>query len=333
MATEAKPRLAVIGVGDYYRMLRTGIDLVFDTVVKVDRPDYGPEPGDLRKYVAGFSPDAVMILTPNRFHADHIVEMSELGIPVYVEKPLVTSAEAMQRVEESVKVNPALYCSDLYIDWAPQLFKWLGRPIPKCIEPWLENCDETSDEWRNGIAQIGAIVSVEGTLLESVGPSSSFVGREWLWDPIHGGVIWDMGYHPMALWFFVFNEPLEVLSVERTTIPSAPPNASETYGAIKMVSSSGINFNIRVGKYIETGDDRAFKIIGTKGEVSMDFTEPSRLVLNGNVDAPLGLLKGQRLDRVAHIFREWIESKPTSPFGLDAGRQCVDTMLRIRAFK
>jgi predicted dehydrogenase len=330
MANQPKPRVAVIGVGDFYRMLVPGIESAFDVVVRVDKGDFPDEPGGLRDYVGGFSPDAAMILTPNRFHADHVYEVAQLGIPTFVEKPLVTTPEAMARIEESVKLNPALYCSDFYVDvWAVQLLRWMGLPTARCMDQWLDIRYESA-EWRDGKEQLGDIVGVEATLLESVGPSSSFVGREWLWDRIHGGVLWDMAYHHLAMWFTVINEPVEVLSVQRTTIPDAPPDASETYGGVEMVSTSGIRFNLRVGKYIETGDDRAFKIIGTKGMVSMDFTEPSRLVLNGNVDAPLGQVTGQRLDYIAPVFREWVESNPITPYGLDAGRQCVETMLRIR---
>jgi len=330
MANPAKPRLAVIGVGDFYRMLSPGIDLAFETVVTVDRPDYGPEPWALRNLVASHSPDAVMILTPNRFHAEHVAEMAPLGIPTFVEKPLVTTPEDLKRIEESLQVNPALYCSDFYVEvWSAQLFKWLRRPTAKCLDRWLD-IREDADEWKLGKDQIGDIVSVEATLLEGVGPASSFAGREWLWDPIHGGVLWDMAYHQLAMWFAVIDEPLTVLSVERTTIPEAPPNASETYGAVEMVSSSGIRFNVRVGKYIETGDDRAFRITGTKGTVSIEFTEPSRLILNGKEDSPLALLTGQRLDYVAPVFREWTETKPAQPYGWHVGRQCVETMLKIR---
>ncbi len=333
MANPAKLRLAVIGVGDFYRMLVPGIDLAFETVVKVDRPDYGPEPGALRDLVASYKPDAAMVLTPNQFHAEHVAELAPLQIPVFVEKPLVTTADALQTIEDSLKINARLYCSDFYVDvWAAQLFRWFGMPTARCLGPWLSIRDESSAEWRGGKELLGEIQSVEGTLLESVGPSSSFVGREWLWNPTHGGVLWDMAYHQFAMWFAVFNEPVRVLSVERSTIPNAPPNASETYGAVEMVSSSGIKFTVRVGKYIETGDDRAFRIFGSKGSVSMDFTEPSRLVLNGNEDAPLATLEGQRLDRIASVYREWIEDGPKGPYGWDVGRQCVKLMLNIRAF-
>jgi len=331
MGFSNKPRLAVVGVGDFYRMVSPGIDMAFDTVVKVDKPDFEPKPGALRELVRGYSPDAVMILTPNRFHAEHVCEMMELKVPVFVEKPLVTTAVAMQQIEESVLVNPALYCSDFYVDvWGAQLLKWLGMETAKCLDPHMEFPPESLEAWNRGAKEsLGDIVAVEATLLESVGPPASFTNREWLWDPIHGGVLWDMAYHHLAMWFTMVNEPLEIISVERSTIPGAPPSPSETYGAVEMRSTSGIRFSIKVGKYIVGGDDRAFRVTGTKGEISMDFVEPSRLMLGS---APLALLTGERLDYVAAVFREWVDSKPTKPYGLDAGRQSVNTMLKIREY-
>ena len=118
--------------------------------------------------------------------------------------------------------------------------------------------------------------------------------------------------------------------VERRTIAGAPENASETYGAVEMLSASGIKFSLKVGKYIETGDDRAFKIIGTRGSVSMDFTFPSQLTWNGESGSPLAILKGAELDYASAAFREYVESKPTQPHGLDIAEQCVKTMLAIR---
>jgi len=332
MAIQDKPRLAIVGVGDYYRMISPGIDKVFETVAKIDRPDFDPKPGGLRDLVRSYNPDAVMVLTPNRVHAEHIEEVSQVGVPVFVEKPLVTSQEDLDRVVATTTINPALYCSDFYIDiWDAPLLKWLGLPCPSCLDPCIEISKPESDEWMQGRAQLGEIVSVEATLLEGVGPASSFVGREWLWDAEHGGVLWDMGYHELALWFRLIGEPLYARFAERSTIAGAPPGASETYAAAKMESTSGIKFNFRVGKYVDTGDDRAFKIIGTKGEVSMDFVDPGRLVLNGNTDEPLAVLHGERLDHAAAVFREYVDSHPTEPYGLDIALQCVHTVLEIRS--
>ena len=326
-----KPRLAIVGVGAYFRMLSPGIAKEFETVVTIDRNDYDSREGSLRKLIASYQPEAVMVLTPNRFHAEHIEEALGVGVPVFVEKPLVTSQSDLDCVLHAVQKNPALYCSDFYVDvWDAPLLKWLGQKIPACLEPWVEVSDSRRALWSAGRYALGEILSVEATLLEGIGPASSFVGREWLWDADHGGVLWDMGYHDLALWFRIIGEPVEISSVERRTISGAPENASETYGAVEMVSASGIKFSLKVGKYIETGDDRAFKIIGTNGTVSMDFTFPSQLTWNGEISMPLAVLQGAELEYASAAFREYVESKPPHPYGLDIAEQCVKTMLSIR---
>ena len=331
MSQQEKPRLAVVGVGAYFRMLSPGLAKEFETVVTINQGDYDAREGSLRKLIASYQPEAVMVLTPNRFHAEHVEEALGIGVPVFVEKPLVTSQPDLDRVLHAVEKNPALYCSDFYVDvWDAPLLKWLGQKIPTCLEPWIEVSDSHKALWSVGRRALGEIVAVEATLLEGIGPASSFVGREWLWDAGHGGVLWDMGYHDLALWYRIIGEPVEILSVERRTIAGAPENASETYGAVEMLSASGIKFSLKVGKYIETGDDRAFKIIGTRGSVSMDFTFPSQLTWNGESGSPLAILKGAELDYASAAFREYVESKPTQPHGLDIAEQCVKTMLAIR---
>ncbi|MDR3690169.1 MAG: Gfo/Idh/MocA family oxidoreductase [Fimbriimonas sp.] len=333
MNSQNKPRLAVIGVGDFYRAILPGIEAAFEVVARIDKSDYAPHPGGLQDHVHSCSPDAVMILTPNQFHAEHVEEVAPLGLPTFVEKPLVTSAEDLLRILKCVEVNPALYCSDFYVDvWGAQLLRWVGMKTAACLSPRTV-VDEGSVAWQAGIASIGEIQRVEATLLEGTGPYASFAGREWLWDPTHGGVLWDMAYHHLAMWFTVIDQPLEVLSVKRSTVSSAPPNSSETYGSVEFRSAGGIEFSLRAGKYVETGDDRAFRIYGSKGKATMEFVEPSRLYLDDDFESPLAILTGSRLDLVAPAFREWANSKPTTPYGLHAAIESVNTMLKIRALR
>ncbi len=327
------PKLAVIGVGAYFRMIFPGIHISFDVIATIDKGDYSEEPGGLRDYVRSFAPDAVMILTPNEFHASHIEEISELELPVFVEKPLVTTATALMRVLHVVDRHPTLYCSDFYIDvWGSPLTKWWGLPVAPQVDRAIQIIDEKSPLWTAGKNQIGRVQEVEATLLEGTGAAGSFTGREWLWDPIHGGVLWDMGYHHLVMWFTLFNESLEVLSVLKTRVPDAPEGGAETYGEVLMVSASGIRFRLRTGKYIESGDDRAFTIKGTHGSVSMQFAEESQLILNGNQETALAKISGMPLDLTAAAFRDYVDSEPTSPHGLSAAINATRLLLEIHAF-
>jgi predicted dehydrogenase len=327
MILHSKPRLAVVGVGDYYRLIGPGIHTQFDVVLKVDKGDYASVPGALKSLVASSLPDAVMILTPNRFHAEHIEELAPLRVPTFVEKPLVTSGYDLERVRATLAVNPALFCSDFYIDvWDAPMLDWLGLPVFNCLRPFLE-ISETNLPSRQ---DLGAIVSVEGVLLEGVGPASSFTGREWLWDPTHGGVLWDMGYHTLALWYRLIGEDLEVKSVERFTVPQAPPGSAETLGTVEFVSTSGITFRMQVGKYVPHEDIRTFTLTGTKGVACMDFVDPSRLTWSGVESQPLAMLQGERLDHGAAVFREYVDSNPSLAYGFDIAEKCVHAMLEIR---
>ena len=334
MKTESSmPRLAVVGVGAYFRMVSPGLHLYFDVVAEVDRGDYPDEKGALLAYVRSFEADAVMVLTPNEVHADHIEELSELGFPVFVEKPLVTTAEALMRVLHVVDKHPHLYCSDFYVDvWGSPLTKWWGLPVSPCVDDSIIVTASESLEWTFGKAQLGKVLEVEATLLEGTGPAGSFKNREWLWDPIHGGVLWDMGYHHLVLWFTLFDEPLEVLSVKKSRVAGAPAGGAETYGEVLMVSPSGVRFSLKTGKYIESGDDRAFKIKGTTGSVNMEFSGESRAVLNGNTEQPLAKLTGEPLNLVAGAFRDYVDRQPTKPQGLKAAVMATKLLLDIHAF-
>lgn len=331
MSSQSKPRLAVVGVGDYYRMIGPGIREQFDTVLTVDKGDFDTAPGGLRSYVAAAAPDAVMILTPNRFHAEHIRELASLGLPTFVEKPLVTAAGDLEIVRETLSVNPALFCSDFYIDvWDAPLLKWLGLPVPACLDRCIEVTGHHPDVWSQGLQALGKIERVEGLLLEGVGPASSFKGREWLWDPVHGGVLWDMGYHTLAMWFRIVGTGLSVRKVERFTVADAPEGSSETLGTAELESEDGVPFRMQVGKYVPHDDVRTFTLYGTQGTICMDFVDPSRLIWNNDFERPLALLHGERLSHAAAVFREYVEQRPVEPFGFDVAERCVRTMLEIR---
>ncbi len=327
MPSNAKPRLAIVGVGAYYQMIGSGIRTRFEVVLAVDKSDFEHVPGALRALVASAKPDAVMILTPNQFHAEHIEELAPLRLPTFVEKPLVTNAEDLARVRSTLAINPALFCSDFYIDvWDAPMLQWLGLPVFNCLEPHLEYSDGPVIEKE----AIGGLVSVEAVLLEGVGPASSFKGREWLWDPTHGGVLWDMGYHTLAMWYRMVGENLTIKSVERFTVPEAPEGSAETLGTVEFTSTSGIAFRMQVGKYVPHDDIRQFTLTGTKGTVCMDFGEPSRLTWDGDSESPLATLNGPCLDHAAAVFREYVETGPSLPYGFDIATKCVNTMLQIR---
>lgn len=311
------PKLAVIGVGDYYRMFREPIARTFEVVAEIDKGDYRDEPGGLGQAVAASGAETAMILTPNRLHAAHILELAPLRIPVFVEKPLVTTLEDLEAVERSVATNPGLYCSDYFVDVAGiPLLRWLGRPCPRALLPYVRGTGS------DGFDRLGRIQRVEAVLLESTGPKSSFSGREWLWDPEHGGVIWDLAYHHLALWFAAVGEPV---SVESVATRSVQEGRAETYADARLGSSSGIELHLEVGKYAQR-DEISFTIHGEGGTARMDF-RPDGVTFNGENVAHL---EGDFGEHLCLAFRAYAESGPAEPYGLDIADKVCKAITCIR---
>jgi len=324
-----KKRLSIIGAGDYFRMIGPGVRKNFNLVQVVDRGDYSPEPGGLRNHVQREAPDAVMIITPNPLHASHVEELAPLGVPIFLEKPIVTSSQDLDRIQACLRINPRLYCSDFYVDvWGSPLMYWLGKFVFPSI---LSQIQRTTAFDVHSVTEIGKIRRVEATILEGTGSAASFAGREWLWNAEYGGVLWDMGYHELILWFRALGEALKVSKVYRFTVDTAPRGASETFGEVWHESLAGIEFHYRVGKYIESGDDRAFRIIGDAGEITMKFGDPSQLILDCGSPILLAEIGGPCLDFTAAAFRDYVESDPSTPHGLDVAKLAVNCMLETRA--
>jgi predicted dehydrogenase len=314
------PKLAVIGVGDYYRMFHRAIATWFDVVAEIDKGDYPDEPGGLATAVRATGAEAAMILTPNRLHAKHILELEPLGIPLLVEKPLVTTLADLERVVVSAKANPRLYCSDYFVDVAGvPLLRWLGRPHVQALAPYV------AGDASGGFEKLGPVHSVEAILLESTGPKSSFEGREWLWDKEHGGVIWDLAYHHLALWFASFDEGLSVESVHTRRVEEG---LAETYADIALRSASGTSLRVEVGKYADR-DEISFTIRGEKGTARMEF-RPNGVLFEGE---PVARLEGDFAEHVCQAFRAYVESGTSEPYGFEAAKRICETIFHIRALE
>jgi predicted dehydrogenase len=320
-----KPRLAIIGLGRYYRKLKVGIQQHFIPVLKADAAEVEGEGGVLKPLVLRSKPDAIMLLTPNQLHASQILELAELGLPVFVEKPLATTREDLDAIVRSLQLNPLLYCSDFYLDVrAAPLLAWFGRPFPECLRKWISIAQDEQKLWQQGPSVLPSTRGVDAVLLEGEGQAGSFEGREWLWDPVHGGVLWDLAYHFVVLAYSLFQEPLAVVSSDlRSFGTSRIDPAAETYAALELQSASGTRFHFRVGKYHENGNDRWLRITGTQGEISMTFADPNVLRITLDSNECVAVLRGSYYAHVSEVFCEYVVSGPSKPHGLEPAIEAV----------
>lgn len=110
-------------------------------------------------------PDAVMLLTPNQVHGQQVAEVAPLHCPVFVEKPLATTAESLNLVLDSLSINPRLYCSDFYPDVRALPLKiWLGQKVEWVKDP--VRLSGNVELWNQGPQTLGRIQRVEAVLLE-----------------------------------------------------------------------------------------------------------------------------------------------------------------------
>ncbi len=315
----SKPRLAIVGIGQYYRKLESAINEYFTPVLKADIAEVQAAGGALKPMVLNSRPDAILLLTPNQVHAEQILDLADLRIPTLVEKPLVTTEKDLDLVLESLRANPLLYCSDFYLDVrAAPLLAWLGRPYSACLKKWIVVEADGKDLWGKGQFGVGAIKRVEAVLLEGEGPERSFDGREWLWDALHGGVLWDLAYHYVVLWHGLFGGALSLVSYDAGRVRNALARpGAETYATLELRSSTGIPFFVRVGKYQEHENQRSFRIVGTNGQACMMFRDPDVFRIEAQAGGSVAILTGSFYSHGVEAFREYVESEPSRPHGLE----------------
>jgi predicted dehydrogenase len=327
-----RPTLAVIGLGKYYQKLRSGIDQHFMPVLKTDIPELIRSDGDLRGLVARSQPDAIMILTPNSAHAEQALQLADLGLPILVEKPLTTTEEGLALILEAAKINPSIYCSDFYADVrAVPMLSWAKRPRATCLDKWIRAEANSASILELGLASLGPIISTEAVLLEGEGEAASFEGRDWLWDSIHGGVLWDLAYHYLILWHFLFGDALTIKSwTANTAGHTRGCRLAETHASLTLSSNSHGRFVIRAEKYHQGRNERWFRIRGMNGEAVMIFQFPYLLRVRTATGECRISLAGSDYAHVSEAFQDYVKRQTTRPYGLDAAVQAIRLVTAVK---
>lgn len=115
--------------------------------------------------------DIVIVATPPALHFDDVVHSLERGAAVVVEKPLVTTLNEADRLVMIAErhANKVLYAENLA--YAPAFRKWITQ-----------------------IADMGSVQHLSVRMEQSAPSWGSFLDPQW-----GGGVLFDLGVHPIAL--------------------------------------------------------------------------------------------------------------------------------------
>jgi predicted dehydrogenase len=344
------PSIAVIGLGQYFRKLRLGIRRFFDVAVLLDQRAESSlmlniEDVAVYRQLDLERPDAsavahcncIMILTPPVSHLPLLERVAPYGIPVFVEKPLLTNSSHIEHLLRIVEANPHIYCSDFYPDVRALPLRWW---LQEDIDPeWLDLFKVKGDDedlWQTRSRAFGRIRSFEGRLLEGAGSARSFEDREWLWEPGQGGVLRDLMYHYLTLCSHICCTDLHPTQVLLRTwldgrdvvwVPSL--DVAETYAHVTGRSANGVPFVFEVGKYHkEPRNDRSFTIYFERGSASMLFEQRNSLVIRGETNNCEVLLDGNYYEHVAKAFRIFVERGDGQPHGL---REAISAVRAVDA--
>jgi predicted dehydrogenase len=351
---DSAPSVAVIGLGQYYRKLRLGIHRFFHVAVLLDpRPEssLALDGEDVAVYrqleldrldasvVARC--DCIMILTPPGSHLPLLERVAPHGVPVFLEKPLLTDSSQIERLLRIVNMNPRIYCSDYYHDVrALPLRWWLQEDIDPEWSSLFTVGGDARELWQDRRRAFGRIRSFEGRLLEGAGSARGFENREWLWELGEGGVLRDLMYHYMTLCsriccadLYPTQAVLRTWLDGRDVVWSPSLGLAETYAHVTGRSANGVPFVFEVGKYHnEPRNDRCFTIDFERGSASMFFEKPNYLVIRKGAGNCEVRLEGDYYEHVAKALRMFFERDDGRPHGLEqaiSAIRCVDASLEV----
>ncbi len=227
-----------------------------------------------RELLANPSVDAVVIATPDHWHAQVAVDAAKAGKDIYCEKPMaLTVAEGRAMVNATRKYNRVFQTGNMQRSWrdfrhAVELVRngyigeitevnvQVGDPVVQCNLP-----SETAPEALNWDMWVGPSL-YRDFHSELAPPIEVDVYPNWRnYRDFGGGMITDWGAHmfDIAQWALDMDESGPVTFI---------PPSFEAKRGLKMVYENGVVVN-----HVDWGENNAVQFIGTEGkiEVSREF--------------------------------------------------------------
>jgi predicted dehydrogenase len=356
-----KLKAAVLGAGAAFRKMLPGLRarFVLQSIYDPDTPVttlklLAPEEAsklvtseqDLLRVAS--SCDVIFILSPPQEHARHLELASRLGIGVFVEKPPVIDADEVSNLELCVSRNPRIYFSDFYVDVrGAALLRAFGRR--KASTAWLiEHLSPSAGAFGpdDTIHEIGKIETIQFKLLEGLGSAGDFDSRLWLREPHGGGVLLDLAFHGLMLYYALLAEPLTLIDYQlgihlpgqkgdeyTPWTPSA--GIAESYASLRFRSAAGPNFSLQAAKNW-TDDLRNIVVKGSQGVASLDFGALGDTKNMLRIRPKDGLERTWTLDQdywslVAEGFYQYLESYDGRPHNYVESISAVTTLFNIFA--
>ncbi len=201
---------------------------------------------EISKIVANDAIDAVVICTPNQFHAPYAIELLKSGKHVFLEKPMAMNAEEGLQIEK---------ISERY-----NRFVMVGHM-------WRFDTDVNYVKETIASGKLGKIFKTKGYgIHENWGPTGWFTKKEFA----GGGALADMGVHAIDAVRYLLGDPKPVKVYARIATHFGDYDVDDT-GIIVITWDNGTESIIESGWWQphKDGPEAGAGIFGTKGYANL----------------------------------------------------------------
>lgn len=261
-----------------------------------------------------FTPDAVLVSSPAPFHAEQCAPFAELGLPVFVEKPLEVSTAALLPLEKAMAKGKGL----LFVGYVLR------------FQPILAELRERIDDGIVGVVRTAHIAT--GQYLPDWRPDCDYRDGVSAKSELGGGVLLELSHElDYARWFFGVPETISAqLGKFGELDMDVEDNATVICGYRKQQVTVNVDFLQRV-------PSMTLKVVGAEGTLHANLIDETAVVLSPNGKVQLELQKMENgnemylrqfdafLSRAFSDHKVHYEGSATAPFAtLDDARGVLE---------
>ena len=206
---------------------------------------------DYREALKRDDVDAVVVVTPTKYHVDVVVAAAQAGKHIFCEKPMAMNKEECEKMIEVARANGV----KLQIGFMRR-FDASFREAKRLVEE----------------GAIGELVQIHSN---TRGPSKP---RPWMYDiKKSNGILAEVNSHDIDAVRWMAGSDIETVYAVAGNFrnPEAEADYPDYYDSVLMSGTlkSGVHFCIDGAAYVQYGYDSKMELIGTKGKIQVGRSE------------------------------------------------------------
>lgn len=275
---------------------------------------------------------AAIVMTPNNSHLWYTKFFASLGIPVYVEKPVVTNLYDLEEfLAIAAKFPKLIYAAEYCVEGKALGFLTAANAIAKTDSrrKYLQYSGSLS--LIPFTKKLGCVKNIKGKLLEGSGSAGTADHRAWLLDGRQGGMIRDLSSHLFGPLYDIGLATAEVINphvtldkYENTMLlgtfrPLQQPDEGETYARMEgnfLTPIGTSHFIFEVGKYWPI-HDRSLEIKFEFGKATLSYEKPFKFTIQkSDGEQYSSIVTAEQYASLAFLnFKEFIKNETHGKIG------------------